>query len=73
LKLTLDAVVKECNRMVFEEQNKALIKDLKSKLFQIQVDFESGKISQDVYSKRESEIISQLHDVEKNSLKEFEI
>lgn len=67
LKLTLDTVVKECNRMVFEEQNKALIKDLKSKLFQIQMDFESGNINQDDYSKKESEILRQLHEVEKNS------
>lgn len=63
LKLTLEAIVGECNRLAIAEEKKEQAKFLKSKLFQIQADYESGSIDEKNYKEKEAEILKELYEI----------
>lgn len=70
LKLTLEGVLKECNRMVLENETKRQLETLKSELFQLQDSFENNEISEDEVKEKEAEIIKQIQQLTKNNNEE---
>lgn len=63
LKLTLDSIVNECNRLVIIEEHREQAQFLKTKIFQLQQEFENGEINEQDYKEKEAEILKQLHDI----------
>lgn len=63
LKLTLDSIVNECNRLVMIEEHREQAQFLKTRIFQLQQEFENGKINEQEYKEKEAEILKQLHDI----------
>lgn len=72
LKLTLEGVLKECNRMVLENETKRQLETLKSELFQLQDSFENNEISEDEVKEKEAEIIKQIQQLTKNNNEEVD-
>jgi hypothetical protein len=60
LKLTLEAIVGECNRMLVEQESHAYKSWISSRLIQLKTEFEKGAIDYDTYVRKELEILSEL-------------
>lgn len=60
LKLTLEGILSECNRLALEQESRAQRNWLNSRLIQLKTEYEKGIIDNDTYSKREREILSEL-------------
>jgi hypothetical protein len=60
IKLALQAVVDECNRMALEAETQEQASLLKSRIAQLEMDFASGAIDEKTYSALASEILSEL-------------
>ena len=61
LKLTFESILNECNRLVSEQQSHEQLRELKSRLIKIQLDYEKGLIDRETYSKEESRILEELN------------
>lgn len=60
VKLALQAVVDECNRLVSEAETQAQASLLKSRIAQLEMDFAKGTIDEKTYTTRASDILSEL-------------
>ena len=60
VKLTLQAVVDECNRIAAEAETQEKASYLKSRIAQLEMDLATGAIDQDTYAKKASEILNEL-------------
>lgn len=60
LKLTLQSVLNECNRLAGEQQSREQITWLKSKLLKLRLDYERGKITAEEFNAMQSEILKSL-------------
>ena len=59
-KLTLQAVVEECNRMAMEAETHERARYLKAKVAQLDIDFANGSITEEEYTRRGSEVLDEL-------------
>ncbi|HJU14676.1 MAG TPA: hypothetical protein VJ792_09505 [Candidatus Nitrosotalea sp.] len=60
LKLTLQSVLNECNRLAGEQQSKQQVMMLKSRLLKLRLDYEKGKISAEDFNNTQAEILKSL-------------
>lgn len=60
LKLTLQSVVNECNRLAGEQQSKEQIMWLKSRLLKLRLEYERGAINEETYNNMQAEILNDL-------------
>lgn len=60
LKLTLEAIVGECNRLALEQESRAYRNQVGSRLIQLKTEYEKGIIDYDTYVRKELEILSEL-------------
>ncbi|HYL67290.1 MAG TPA: gas vesicle protein GvpG [Nitrosopumilaceae archaeon] len=63
IKLTLDSILKECNRITAEHISQEHIRLIKSRLMQLNLEYQSGDIDEETYHKNESEILKDLNSV----------
>ncbi len=61
MKLTLQAIVEECNRIAVEEELHERARYLKAKIAQIDLDYANGTITEEEYSKLGSDILNELN------------
>ena len=60
VKLTLQAIVDECNRIAAEAETQERASYLKSRIAQLELDLATGAIDQETYTKKASEILNEL-------------
>jgi hypothetical protein len=60
LKLTLEAIVGECNRVALEQESRAYRNQIGSRLVQLKTEYEKGVIDYDTYVRKELEILGEL-------------
>jgi hypothetical protein len=60
LKLTLQSILNECNRLAGEQQSKEQIIWLKSRLLNLRLEYERGAISDETYNNMQAEILKNL-------------
>jgi hypothetical protein len=60
LKLTLDAIMQQCNSLSHEQELREQARVLKTKLLKLMSDYEAGAIDQKTYSEQEAEIMASL-------------
>ena len=60
LKLTLQSVLNECNRLAIEQQSKEQVMRLKSRLLSLRLEYDKGLISEEVYNIKQAEILKSL-------------
>jgi hypothetical protein len=60
LKLTLQSIVNECNRLAGEQQSKEQIILLKSRLLNLRLEYEKGAINEETYNNMQAEILKNL-------------
>ena len=60
MKLTLQAVVDECNRIAVEVESHERARYLKSRIASLDLDYANGAITEEEYSRRGSEILNEL-------------
>jgi molecular chaperone GrpE (heat shock protein) len=71
LKLTLAGILKECNRMILEQQQLEQNMHLKAELARLEMDYQKGTIDMENYTKRQYEIIQEIDKIlnQKNIVK----
>ncbi len=60
MKLTLQAVVDECNRLAAEAETQERASYLKSRIAQLEMDLATGAIDEKTYAAKASEILNEL-------------
>ena len=60
VKLALQAVVEECNRMAAEVETQAKAAFIKSRIAELEMDFSRGAIDEETYKARAAGILSEL-------------
>lgn len=65
MKLTFEGILKECNRLAFEQDLREHGARLKSKLARLEIDYSKGLIDTQAYEKRQSEILKELDSLSK--------
>jgi hypothetical protein len=60
VKLALQAVVDECNRMALELESQERVRFLKSGIARLEVSYESGLIDGEEYGRQSQEILDEL-------------
>jgi hypothetical protein len=60
MKLALQAVVDECNRLALEQESQERVRFLKSGIARLEVAYESGLIDGEEYGRRSQEILDEL-------------
>ena len=60
MKLTLQAVVDECNRMAAEEESHQRAAYLKSRIAQLDIEYANGAITEEEYMGRGTDLLNEL-------------
>ena len=60
LKLTLQSILNECNRVAAEQQSKDQIRWLKSRLLNLRLEYEKGIIDEETFNKTQVDILKDL-------------
>ncbi len=60
LKLSFAGILKECNRLILEQQLRERNMQLKASLARLEIDYHKGVIDMETYAKRQSEILQEL-------------
>jgi hypothetical protein len=60
LKLTLESILNECNKLAAEQQSKAQVRWLKSRLLKLRLEYEKGIINEETYNKMQAEVLKNL-------------
>jgi len=60
LKLTLESILNECNRLAAEQQSKDQVRWLKSRLLKLRLEFEKGVINEETYNKMQTDVLKNL-------------
>jgi hypothetical protein len=60
VKLALQAVVQECNRMAYDAETQAKATFLKSRIAELEMEFSRGVIDEETYKARAAGILSEL-------------
>jgi hypothetical protein len=60
VKLTLQAIVDECNRLAAEAETRERASYLKSRIAQLEMDLATGAIDEKTYTAKASEILNEL-------------
>jgi hypothetical protein len=60
VKLTLQAIVDECNRIAAEAETQEKASYIKSRIAQLELELATGAIDQETYTQRASEILNEL-------------
>lgn len=60
LKLTFQSILNECNKLALEQQSKEEIRQLKSRLLKIRLEYETGRIDEATYNTKQNEILHEL-------------
>ncbi|NHI02309.1 hypothetical protein DYY67_1991 [Candidatus Nitrosotalea sp. TS] len=60
LKLTFQSILNECNKLALEQQSKEEIRQLKSRLLKIRLEYETGRIDETTYNTKQNEILREL-------------
>jgi hypothetical protein len=60
LKLTLEGVINECNRLAFQQELQQRRRMLKSKLVRLELDYGRGVIDEALYLQGQKEILHEL-------------
>jgi hypothetical protein len=60
MKLALQAVVDECNRMALEQESRERVRFLRSGIARLEVAYESGLIDGEEYGRQSQEILDEL-------------
>lgn len=61
--MTLDSILKECNRIATEGISQEHIRLIKSRLMQLSLEYQRGIIDEETYHKNEAEILKDLNSV----------
>ena len=61
--MTLDSILKECNRIAAEHVSQEHIRFVKSKLMQLNLEYQGGVIDEETYHKKEAEILKDLNNI----------
>jgi hypothetical protein len=71
LKLTFAGILKECNRMILEQQQLEQNMYLKAELARLEMDYQKGILDVESYTKRQYEIIQEIDKIlnQKNIVK----
>jgi hypothetical protein len=70
-RISLQAVVEECNRMALEEESYGRARYLKSRIAQLDLDFANGVISEEEYARMGSQILEELKGFSSQGAQEF--
>lgn len=62
LKLTLQSILNECNRVAAEQQSKDQIRWLKSRLLNLRLEYEKGIIDEETFNKMQVDILKDLRE-----------
>lgn len=68
MKLTFDGILKECNRLAFEQEMSAYNAHLKSRLARLEIDYHKGTIDIATYQKKQSEVLQELDNISKKKI-----
>lgn len=60
LKLTFQSILNECNKLALEQQSKEEIRQLKSRLLKIRLEYETGRIDEATYNTKQNKILHEL-------------
>jgi Flp pilus assembly protein TadG len=60
LKITFQAILEEANRMAVEGENTERGRALKARIVQLDVDYDSGKMTEEEYGRRQMDILEEL-------------
>lgn len=71
MKLTFDGILKECNRIAFEQEIMAHNTHLKARLARLEIDYHKGTIDIATYQKRQSEILQELDNTSKQKIEDI--
>lgn len=63
VKLTLDSILKECNRIATEHVSQEHIRVIKSRLMELSLEYQNGIIDEVTYHKKEDEILKNLNNI----------
>ena len=63
VKLTLDSILKECNRIAAEGISREHIRLIKSRLMQLSLEYQRGIIDEETYHKNEAEVLKDLNSI----------
>jgi len=61
--LTLDSILKECNRIATEHISQEHIRFIKSRLMQLNLEYQRGAIDEETYHKNEAKILKDLNNI----------
>lgn len=65
MKLTFEGILKECNRIAFEQDMQERASHFKSELARLEINHYKGLIDAQTYEKRQSEILKNLDELSK--------
>lgn len=60
LKLSFAGILKECNRLILEQQMRERNMQLKASLARLEINYHKGAIDTETYVKKQSEILQEL-------------
>ncbi len=63
LKLTLESILNECNRLAAEQESKENIRWLKSRLLKLRIEYEKGAIDEETLNKEQTGILKDLRGI----------
>ena len=63
VKLTLDSILKECNRIAAEHISQENKRFIKSRLMELNLEYQRGVIDEETYHKKETEILKDLSNI----------
>ena len=63
VKLTLDSILKECNRIAVEHISQEHKRFIKSRLMELNLEYQRGVIDEETYHKKETEILKDLSNI----------
>ena len=61
VKLTLNSILNECNRIATEQISQEHIKLIKSRLMRLNLEYQRGTIDEETYHRNEAEILEDLN------------
>lgn len=68
MKLTFEGILKECNRLVSEQEQRERSAHFKSQLARLDIDYNKGLVDTQTYNKRQSEILKELDGLSKQKI-----
>lgn len=65
MKLTFEGILKECNRITFEQGTREYGTHLKSKLAKLEIEYYKGLVDAKTYEQKQLEILKEINNISK--------